>query len=313
MNEKENSPLLGGIEAGGTKYVCAVATDPAEPLMERRFPTGNDPERTVREAADFFAEAAESYGPVQAMGIGTFGPADVHPRSPGFGSILTTPKEGWTGFNVVEALRKKMDRPVPVAFETDVNAAVLAEAEYGAGRNLRYVAYVTIGTGIGGAFLNDGQLLHGRMHPEIGHLVVPDYDRDFGKSTNVCPFHPSCWEGRASGPAIQKRWEAPGEELPETHEAWDLQAKYLAAGCVSLTAAWSPDVIILGGGVSQVAGLVDRVRRDFEELAGGYWSLPALDRYLTTPELDQQAGIVGSLLMARRLLDCESDEVSSPA
>lgn len=305
MSDLSKRPLLGGIEAGGTKYVCAVATDPAEPLMERRFPTGSDPDATIQQAAEFFKEAAEAYGPVQAMGIGTFGPADIHPRSPGYGSILTTPKEGWSGFSVVHSLRQKLEAPMPIAFDTDVNAAVLAESEYGAGRNQRFVAYITIGTGIGGAFLHDGQLLHGRMHTEIGHLMMPDFDKEFGKSTNVCPFHDSCLEGRASGPAVEARWGVPGHELPDDHEAWDLQARYLAAGCMSLTAAWSPEVIILGGGVSQKAGLIDRVRRDFEKMAGDYWKLPPLDCYLTTPALDQQAGIVGALVMAQRLLECE--------
>lgn len=294
-------PLLGGIEAGGTKYVCAVGVHPNEPLLEKRFPT-RDPEATIAEAVSFFQDATESYGPIRAMGIGTFGPADIHPRSPGYGSILTTPKKGWEGFNVVNAIREGLGTPIPIAFDTDVNAAVIGEAEYGIAKNHRFVAYVTVGTGIGAAYLHDGQLIHGRMHPEVGHMIMPDYDAAVGKSTNVCPFHESCFEGRAAGPAIQERWGTPGHELPEDHEAWDLHAAYLAAGCVNLTAVWSPDLIILGGGVFQKAGLIDRVRREFERLAGGYWSLPPLDLYLQTPALDQHAGIVGSLALAQRLL-----------
>lgn len=302
MKESDGPPpLLAGIEAGGTKYVCAVAASPAEPLLEARFSTGN-PAETISEAVAFFTRAAESYGPIRAMGIGTFGPADIDPRSPGYGTILTTPKPGWSGFNVVNAIRKGIEQPVPIAFETDVNAAVLGEAEYGVGRNYRNIAYITIGTGIGGAFLHEGQIIHGRMHPEIGHLIVPDLDKDFGKDTNVCPFHASCLEGRASGPAIEARWGVPGKELPDDHPAWELQAKYLAAGCIDLTASWSPDIIILGGGVSQKAGLIDRVRAEFEVLSGGYWALPPLDLYLQTPALDQMAGIVGSLSLAQRLL-----------
>lgn len=302
MTESEGPPpLLAGIEAGGTKYVCAVGTTPVEPLLEARFPTG-DPTETIGQAVAFFTEAAESYGPIRAMGIGTFGPADIDPRSPGYGTILTTPKRGWSGFNVVTAIREGLDEPVPIAFETDVNAAVIGEAEYGAGRNHRNIAYITIGTGIGGAFLHDGQMIHGRMHPEIGHLIVPDLDKDFKKDTNVCPFHSSCLEGRASGPAIEARWGVPGNELPDDHPAWQLQAKYLALGCIDLTASWSPDIIILGGGVSQKAGLIDRVRAEFENISGGYWALPPLDLYLQTPALDQLAGIVGSLSLAQRLL-----------
>lgn len=299
--ESEETPLLGGIEAGGTKYVCAVATNPSEPLLESRFPTG-DPVETIQQAVAFFTEAAEVYGPIRAMGIGTFGPADIHPKSPGYGSILTTPKQGWAGFNVVNALREGLGEPIPIAFDTDVNAAVIGEAEYGVAKNHRFVAYITIGTGIGGAFLHDGQLIHGRMHPEVGHMIMPDFDAAYDKSTNVCPFHESCFEGRAAGPAIQARWEIPGSDIPDDHEAWELQATYLAAGCINLTAVWSPDLIILGGGVSQKAGLLDRVRRQFEKQAGGYWSLPPLDLYLQTPALDQQAGIVGALALAHRLL-----------
>jgi fructokinase len=298
---QSEKPLLAGIEAGGTKYVCAVATNPNEPLLETRFPTG-EPEATIEQAVAFFREASESYGPIRAMGIGTFGPADIHPKSPGYGSILTTPKPGWAGFNVVNAVREGIGAPVPIAFETDVNAAVIGEAEYGSAKNHRFVAYVTVGTGIGAAYLHDGKLVHGKMHPEVGHMVMPDFDSPLGKNTNVCPFHQSCFEGRAAGPALEARWGIPGHELPEDHEAWDLHAAYLAAGCINLTAAWSPDLILLGGGVFQKAGLIDRVRREFEKQAGGYWSLPPLDLYLQTPALDQHAGIVGALSLAHRLL-----------
>jgi fructokinase len=294
-------PLLAGIEAGGTKYVCSVAIDPREPLLETRFPTGT-PAETLAQAADFFRGAAALHGPIAAMGIGTFGPAGIDPESADYGSILTTPKQGWTGFGVVAAIRAGLGTGFPVAFETDVNAAVLAEAAYGVARGKRHVAYITIGTGIGGGFLTEGRLLHGRMHPEIGHLIVPDLDAAFGKAENVCPFHDSCLEGRASGPAIEARWGIPGHELPDDHPAWELEAKYLAVGCINLTAAWSPDLIILGGGVSQKPGLIERVRREFTTLAGDYWSLPDPADYLRLPELDQQAGIVGSLLLAERLL-----------
>lgn len=296
-----SSTLLAGIEAGGTKYVCAVAETPAEPLMETRFPTG-PPEATLSRATAFFREAMDKFGPIRAMGIGTFGPADIDPRSPGHGSILTTPKEGWEGFNLVNAIREGLDEPVPVAFETDVNAAAVGEAEFGAGKHHRSLCYVTVGTGIGGGFLHEGNPLRGRLHPEIGHLAMPDLDAEYGKDTNVCPFHSSCLEGRASGPAIEARWGTVGDDLPEDHPAWELEAKYLALGALDLTAAWSPDLILIGGGVMQQYGLIDRVRNEFEALAGGYWSLPPLDLYLKTPALDQRAGIVGALALARRLL-----------
>jgi len=294
-------PLLAGIEAGGTKYVCSVAHDPREPLLETRFPTG-DPGETLAQAMNFFREAAATHGPIAAMGVGTFGPAGIDPNATAYGSILTTPKQGWTGYDVVAAIRGGLGNGFPIAFETDVNAAVLAESAYGAARGKRHVAYMTIGTGIGGGFLTDGRLLHGRMHPEIGHLLVPDLDAAYGKALNICPFHASCLEGRASGPAIAARWGVPGHELPDDHPAWELEAKYLAVGCVNLTSAWSPDLIILGGGVSQKRGLIERVRREFTALTGNYWSLPDPEDYLRLPELDQLAGIVGSLLLAQQML-----------
>jgi fructokinase len=299
MNDNPR-PLLAGIEAGGTKYVCAVAHEPDELLREVRFPTTN-PEETIARAIEFFREVVDELGPIRAMGVGTFGPADVNPCSPGYGGILTTPKEGWAGFNVVNALRQGIGDPVPVAIDTDVNAAAIGEAEFGAGRNCRTICYVTVGTGIGGGLLIEGHPLHGRMHPEIGHITVPDFDEP-GEAVSACPFHGRCLEGRASGPAIEKRWNQPADELPDDHPAWDLESSYLAAGAVSLTAAWSPDVIILGGGVMQKPGLIEKCRLELEVQAGHYWTLPPLDHYLRLPELGQNAGIVGALAMARRLL-----------
>lgn len=294
-------PLLAAIEAGGTKYVCAVATDPARPLLETRFPTG-DPRETVAQAVAFFREASALHGPIRSLGIGTFGPARLDPAAPDYGNILTTPKEGWSHFPLVSELKNALGVDLPVAFETDVNAAALGEARYGAARGVRRVAYLTIGTGIGGGFLDDGRLLHGRMHTEIGHLIVPDLDASYGKATQVCPFHMSCLEGRASGPAIEARWGKPGHELPEDHPAWELEAAYLALGCLNLTAAWSPDLLVLGGGVSQKTGLIERVRAEFQRLAGGYWDLPPMEDYVKLPALDQQAGIVGSLVLAQEAL-----------
>ncbi|MCL4109431.1 UNVERIFIED_CONTAM: hypothetical protein GTU68_043659 [Idotea baltica] len=307
MDAPENSsnlPLLAGIEAGGTKYVCAVGHEPEDPLTEVRFPTG-EPGDTIAQAVYFFREAIEQYGPINAMGIGTFGPADINPRSPGYGGILTTPKRGWAGFNVVNALRDWMGEPVPIAFETDVNAAAVGEAEFGAAIHKRNVCYITIGTGIGGGFLHDGAPLHGRMHPEVGHMLMPDLEVEYEMPNpgGVCPFHKNCIEGFASGPAIEKRWGAPGHELADDHPAWDLQARYLAHGCVNLTATWSPDIIIIGGGVIQKSGLISKIREHFADLAGDYWgNLPPIEDYIQEPGLGQQAGIVGSLALARRLL-----------
>jgi len=293
-------PVVGAIEAGGTKFVCAVAHRPDQPLRESRFPT-TTPEQTIQQAIAFFQQAAADHGPIAALGVGTFGPAGVDPACPDFGRILTTPKLGWKGFAMLDSLRRGLGDSLPVAFDTDVNAAAIGEAEFGAGRGHRHVCYVTVGTGIGGGFLHHGQPIHGRMHTEIGHLTVPGFDDPTG-ALSACPFHAHCLEGRASGPAIEKRWGRPAGDLPADHPAWDLEARYLAAGAVSLTAAWSPDIILLGGGVMRMPGLIDKVRLEFEPLAGGYWNLPDPTEYLRTPDLDQQAGIVGALAMAARLV-----------
>ena len=294
-------PLLGAIEAGGTKYVCAVGYDPKHPLEEVRFPT-RAPRETLAEAIAFFETKANEFGPIAAMGIGTFGPAVIDPLSPDYGSILTTPKNGWEGFNVVSAIRSALGTQLPIVFDTDVNAAVLSEATFGAGIGRKHVAYITVGTGIGAAFICDGKLLHGRLHPEVGHILIPDFDTAIGKNTNRCRFHTSCFEGRAAGPAIEERWGTPGNLLPEDHQAWDLEAEYLAAGCVTLTAVWSPDIIILGGGVSQKPGLLPKVRSEFEKQSGNYWALPPLKEYLSMAQLDQEAGIIGSLMLAKQAL-----------
>lgn len=302
--EPSKQPLLAGIEAGGTKYVCAVAHDAENPLAEIRFATV-DPEATIAEAVEFFRGAAAQHGPIAAMGIGTFGPADINPGSPLHGSILTTPKRGWAGFDLLAPLREALGEALPIAFETDVNAAAVGEAEFGAAVGNRNVCYITVGTGIGGGFLHDGEPLHGRMHPEIGHMLVPSIEAEYDSPNpgNICPFHQNCLEGYASGTAIEARWGQPGHELDCDHPAWDLQARYLAHGAVNLTAAWSPDIIILGGGVLQQENLIGEVRAEFAKLAGDYWdALPALEDYLQTPGLGQQAGIVGALALARRAL-----------
>ncbi|NNE92296.1 MAG: ROK family protein [Verrucomicrobiales bacterium] len=292
----ENLPLLGGVEAGGTKFVCAIAREPDQPLVEERFPTTN-PDETLARMVGFFREN----GPVSAIGIGTFGPAELNPDSPEFGRILTTPKAGWAGADLVGALRAEFGDDSPISFETDVNAAAVGEAKFGAGQGKANVCYVTVGTGIGGGFLHERKPIHGRMHPEIGHTVVPDFNAEFEVPNpgSACPFHENCFEGRASGTAMARLWDQPATELPADHPAWKLEAKYLAHGAMNLTAAWSPDVIILGGGVLQQESLIESVRTEFAAIAGDYWdNLPPMTEYLVTPGLGQQAGIVGALCLA---------------
>ncbi|WP_346188976.1 ROK family protein [Rubritalea halochordaticola] len=299
-SQESRKPLLAAIEAGGTKFVCAVGYDPFEPLREHRFPT-RDPETTMAEAAEFFKQAIADFGEISSMAVGAFGPVDVRPDSEGYGSILTTPKPGWKGTNLIKELRSRIGDSFTVHVDTDVNAAAVGEALYGAARGKRHVAYITVGTGVGGGVLYDGKPLLGILHPEIGHMSVPDLEGSGSGSSSVCPFHECCLEGKASGPAIQSRWGTPGYELPDDHEAWNLEAAYLAHAAVNLTATWAPEIIVFGGGVLQKPGLLEKIREKFSELAGGYWELPDLEEYIQMAELDQKAGIVGTLTLASRM------------
>jgi len=222
----------------------------------------------------------------------------LHPDSPTYGYITTTPKPGWRHTDLVGAIRRALD--VPVKFETDVNAAALGEARWGAARGLDTFIYLTIGTGIGGGGLVSGKLMHGLVHPEMGHIRLPhDFARD--PFPGVCPFHGDCLEGLASGPALEKRWGARAETLPPDHPAWDLQAHYLALALVNYTCTLSPQRIILGGGVMEQAHLFPRIRRKVLELLNGYVQSPALleniDAYIVPPALGKRAGILGALAL----------------
>jgi len=290
-------PLVGGIEAGGTKFVCTVGRGPDQIQDELRFPT-TTPDETLARTVDFFRPWHER-SPLAALGIGTFGPADVDSASPRFGHITSTPKPGWRNTDFVGPLRDALD--VPIAFDTDVNAAALGEYRWGAAQGLDTFVYLTIGTGIGGGGMVGGTLMHGLVHPEMGHMLLP-HDRDADPFEGVCPFHGDCWEGLAAGPALEARWGQPGHTLPETHEAWDLEAHYIALGLVNLICALSPERLILGGGVMQQAHLFPRVRTRVQALLNGYVQDPALtktiDDYIVPPQLGPQAGMLGAIALA---------------
>ncbi len=286
--------LLGGIEAGGTKVVCAAGTGPDDLRAVERFPT-TTPSETLARAVAFFEAQPE---PVAAVGIGSFGPVDVDPGSPGWGRLTNTPKPGWQGADLVGPVAQAL--AVPVGFDTDVNAAALAEHRWGAAQNLDSFVYLTVGTGIGGGGLVGGQRLHGLTHPEMGHLRVPRVaGDDFG---GACPYHGDCWEGLAAGPAIEARWGRPGRDLPPDHEAWTLEAAYLALGLVTLVLTLSPQRVIVGGGVMHQDSLFPLVRAEVQRLLNGYVQAPALldeiDAFLVPPGLGDRAGVLGALALA---------------
>ncbi len=282
--------VLGGIEAGGTKWVCAVGAGLDDLRAEETFPT-TTPAETLERAAGFF----ERNRPVDAIGIGCFGPVDL-----AAGRITTTPKPGWAGTDVAGPLRERLG--VPVVFDTDVNAAALGEHRWGAARGLETFSYVTVGTGIGGGGMAGGRLLHGLLHPEIGHLRIP-HDREADPFGGICPYHGDCWEGLASGPALAARWGRPGEELAGDERVWALEARYLALGLVALVAVLSPQRIVLAGGVGTAPGLLPRVRREVIELLAGYLDAPELgadgiDGYVVAPELGGRSGVLGAIALA---------------
>jgi fructokinase len=278
-------PRLGGIEAGGSKFVCAAGSGPEDAEIVE-FPT-TTPQQTIGRVADFF-RARE---PVESIGIGSFGPIDPNPESPTYGYITSTPKRGWRGFDFAGAVKDAL--AVPVVFDTDVNAAALAESRWGAARGLRNFLYVTVGTGVGGGALIDGRLLHGRLHPEMGHILVP-HDQARDPFAGNCPYHGDCLEGLAAGPAIEARWGLPGHLLPDGHAAWDLEADYLAHAIVNWTSVLSPERIVLGGGVMQRQELFPKLHVQVAALLNGYLALPEM----VPPMLGARAGVLGAIALA---------------
>ncbi|WP_298817394.1 ROK family protein [Chloroflexus sp.] len=290
------TPLYGGIEAGGTKWVCAIGTGPDDIQAEIRFPT-TTPAETIGRAIEFFrANGSER---LVAIGVGSFGPVDLNPTSPRYGSITTTPKPGWADTDVVGTLTQALS--LPVGFDTDVNAALLGEHRWGAARDCEVAVYITVGTGIGGGALVGGKLVHGLIHPEMGHIhPVRDPARD--PFPGICPYHGDCLEGLACGPAIQARWQIPAEELPSDHPAWELEADYLGQAMATLLCILSPERIIIGGGVMSQPQMFPLVRAATQRWLNGYLQHPRIlaqpEAFIVPPALGARAGVLGAIALA---------------
>lgn len=284
------SELVAAIELGGTKTVVAVGKSDGTLLAEHRFPTTH-PEETLQNAIAWL-DAYE----VSKIGIGTFGPIRLDRRENDYGTFLQTPKIDWQNFSLTNFLRERKPH-WQLALDTDVNAALLAEVELGAARGCTDAVYITVGTGIGAGVMVGGKLLHGTLHPEAGHIFLPLFPGD--GFAGVCPFHKKCWEGLASAPAIEKRWHIEGKNLIHHPSAFAMEAWYLAQGIHSLHAILSPQCIILGGGVSQAEGLHAAVSQLLDEFSAGYFS--AVGKKLVAPQLEQNAGIIGALLLTQSL------------
>ena len=290
--------LFGGMEGGGTKFVCTVGSGPDKIVEEVRFPT-TTPGETLGKAIAFF----QKYN-LSAIGLALFGPLDMNLASPTYGSITTTPKPGWAETNVVAAFQSEFY--VPLAFELDVNAAAFGEYSIiPENRRLESLVYFTIGTGIGAGGIINGKVTHGLTHPEAGHMRLP-HDRKKDPFPGTCPFHGDCFEGMASGPALARRWRKPAETLPDNHPAWEQEALYIAYALVNVILTLSPQRIVLGGGVMEHQPLFPSIRGKVRRLLNGYIASPVfsgvMEEYIVPPALGKRSGVLGALALAKKLV-----------
>jgi len=293
--------LYGGIEAGGTKFVCAIGSGPNNIYDEIRFPT-TTPDETIDKCIDYFRSQI-SKNDLHSIGIGSFGPLDLRVNSATYGFITLTTKLGWSNTDFVGKLKGALN--IPIIIDTDVNAAALGEYYWGAGGNLSDFVYLTIGTGIGGGAIVNGKLLHGFNHPEMGHILIPN-DKRIDLFHSICNFHQNCLEGLASGPALEKHWGMKSEKISNNHEAWDLQADFLAKAIMNYILILAPKRIILGGGVMEQKQLFPIIRNKVKEYLNGYVHLPEvldhIDDYIVPPKLGNKAGILGAIALAKYYL-----------
>ena len=292
----------GGIEAGGTKFVCVIANNPNDILEESRFSTTN-PLETIEKTILFFRNAIQKHNiQLKSLGIGCFGPIDLDINSPTFGYITTTPKIGWRNVNLLQPIQEALN--IPVAFDTDVNVAAIGEGKWGAAQNLDDFLYFTIGTGIGGGAIINNKPLHGLIHPEMGHIRL-NQDTLKDAYSGKCPYHHNCFEGLASGPAIKERWGTAAENLDDNHPAWVLEADYIAQAMSTYICTFSPKKIILGGGVMQKKQLFPMICEKTQQYLNGYVQsdmiLNRIDEYIVPPGLGNQSGMLGAIALAQSI------------
>ena len=289
--------MYGAIELGGTKVICGVSEGQPDFVETARINT-RGPQSTLAEIIEFFQHAESKFGKMKGLGLASFGPVNLNAASPRYGSILKTPKQGWSNFPLLSKLQERF--AVPMRITTDVNAALLAEHKLGAAKGVENAIYVTIGTGIGAGVLVNGQLANGFMHPEIGHMRIP-HDGVAG----ICPFHGNCLEGLASGPAIAARAGCPAEELAEDHPIWESVAVNLADMCNNLIMTFATQRIILGGGVMASEGLFEKIKYHTNQKLNGYLPIndctSGLDNLIVGASVDEGPGLVGALLLAQQV------------
>lgn len=283
--------MLGTIEAGGTKINCAIGHEDGTIVKKIQFAT-TTPEENIGEIVRFFQE-----NPVKAIGIGCFGPVNVDKSSPEYGSILDTPKQAWRFYPFLTKLKNELE--IPITIHSDVTVSCLGESVLGGGQGDNLVLYVTIGTGVGGGITLNSQILDSPRHPEMGHVTLQRIKGD--EMESVCPFHENCFEGLASGPALEKRWGKKGSELDPSHPAWEIEADYIAQGILQMIVILAPDRVIIGGGVMKQKHLLVKVQKKVKEKLNGYEfydHLKNIDQLIITPRLGDDSGLVGGLLLA---------------
>ncbi|MFM8639415.1 MAG: ROK family protein [Planctomycetota bacterium] len=302
------TPIFGAVEAGGTKFACAVGHGPGAGILARtQFATGSDPSRVLAQVAEWLRAQESAHGALAAIGVASFGPVDLDERSPTHGFITTTPKPGWRGTDVLGAFRRAFPGR-PVGFDTDVNGAALGEWRWGAARDIDDFVYVTVGTGIGGGAMVRGQLVHGLVHPEMGHIPMPPIDGD--AFPGACAIHGRCWEGLCAGPAIALRAGRPADELAADDPAWEFTMCAMGQALATLTLVLSPRRIVVGGSVRKAGRLGEAaffrgVRAHLREALAGYVASPALrdpgiDGFVVPPELGDDAGVCGAFVLAEQ-------------
>ncbi|WP_163531269.1 ROK family protein [Halobacillus ihumii] len=286
--------LLGSIEAGGTKFVCTVANEKGEIINTKQFKTER-PEITMGNVKSFFS----NYN-MEAIGIGTFGPADINKNSKTYGYITSTPKREWINYPILDEMKKTFD--IPIGFNTDVNVSALGESIYGAAKGLNSCLYMTVGTGVGAGAVINGQLLEGLTHPEMGHITVGKHKDD--PFDGACPYHHNCLEGMASGVAIEQRWDDKGTNLSNNKKVWVLEAFYLAQGIATYILILSPKKVILGGGVIKQKQLLPQIQKNVQKILNDYLQFKELsediDNYIVTPGIEGLSGALGGIELAKR-------------
>lgn len=282
--------LFGAIEAGGTKFVCAVSDKDLNIIKKDSFPT-TVPEETMKSVLDFFRPFKEK---IHSVGVGSFGPLDLKKNSPTYGYITKTPKVDWENFDLLGILKRELCSSI--IFTTDVNAAAYGEYRLGAGKNKKSCIYYTIGTGIGGGGVQEDMFIGSFNHTEMGHMIVKRHPSDDFQGN--CIFHNECLEGMAAGPTLEKRLNIKGDQIPSDDSIWEIISYYIAQCAYNTTLTFSPDIIIFGGGVMNQTHVIELIRNHFEKLLNGYVETPPLIEYLVTPSLKNEAGIIGCLCLA---------------